>query len=118
MSDPAEEEIALRCREDIVRQVWAHFRVREKPQHSGRGHVPPGAVSFGQIVYANREELRDGGYHVADLNTAKTLKVDEKMPDFRSLLFCLEAVVDAWAEDMLGRPLTDAERSVWGSERD
>jgi len=112
------EEIVRRCREDIVRQVWAHFRVRDKEQLSGSGYVPPGAVSFGQVVHASRDQFRDGAYHVADLSTAKTLKVDEEMPDFRSLLFCLEAVVDGWAEDMLGRPLTDAEREVWGSAGD
>lgn len=112
------EEIVRRCREDIVRQVWAHYRVREKEQFAGSGHVPPGAKSFGKVTDASRDELRDGGWQVASPRVSETLKVSEEMPDMRDLLLRLEAAVDQWAEEVLGRPLTDAEREVWGSAGD
>lgn len=112
------EEIVRRCREDIVREVWAHFRVRDKEQLPGGGHVPPGAKSFGKLIHASRDEVRDGGWEVTEPTVPKALKASDEMPDMRDFLFRLEAAVDQWAEEVLGRPLTDAEREVWGSAGD
>lgn len=102
----ADSEIIRRCRETFVHHVRAYFGLFET-EDCGHLSMGPLAAEGSRLTCGNRDIWApDSSPHYAAL----TMGIQDEMPDMREFLRRLHAAVTEWAEDQLGRPLTDEER--------
>jgi len=103
------EAMARKCREAIVSDVWAYFRIVQKGEETRFASLS----TLGKNLREGPMSLADEGY--GSLAAAKALGVRDEMPEMRGLFEKLQEAVEAWTEEELGRSLTEAERQVWAA---